>query len=293
MKRFLLAALCAIVPARAAGTRDLILIAGQSNAVGFDAKASELPADAADMEVMFWWRAGDPPPDEHDTTSGGKWTRLQPQPRGEPMAKDAGVPRQYGNFVSPAGFGPEVGLARTLIAKAKEPLAIVKAAFSGTGMVQDWNHADSGSGGSCYRALVFETKTAIAAAKANGITLRLRALVWVQGESDANAQAAPLYAKRLGEMIAALRAELGAPELIALVGVNTNFGNGKNAFMPVIVAQQKLLATQLARCAYVDTSGLTYANAAHFDTKSMIAVGRRFAEALLNLEAKPDAAAPK
>ncbi|MEY3109538.1 MAG: hypothetical protein RL079_223, partial [Verrucomicrobiota bacterium] len=37
-----------------AETRDLILVAGQSNAVGFDAYAEELPADPKDAATMFW-----------------------------------------------------------------------------------------------------------------------------------------------------------------------------------------------------------------------------------------------
>ena len=37
-----------------AETRDLILVAGQSNAVGFDAYAEELPADPRDADTMFW-----------------------------------------------------------------------------------------------------------------------------------------------------------------------------------------------------------------------------------------------
>ncbi len=49
-----------------AETRDLILVAGQSNAVGFDAYAEELPADPRDADTMFWWRVGDPPPDEFE-----------------------------------------------------------------------------------------------------------------------------------------------------------------------------------------------------------------------------------
>jgi len=50
-------------------TREVILVAGQSNAVGFDAYAEELPANADDVKTMFWWRVGDPPPDEFDSTS--------------------------------------------------------------------------------------------------------------------------------------------------------------------------------------------------------------------------------
>ena len=277
-------ALCISCAVSAAEKRDLILVAGQSNAVGFDATPKELPDDNNDKQIMFWWRCGDPPPDEFDSVSRG-WTTLQPQPRPEPMAKDKGVPRQYGNFShTEGGFGPEIGFARTLLAKEKKPFAIVKAAFSGTGMTTDWDHNDAGPRGACYRALVEETRNAIAKAAEKGIDLKIRALVWVQGESDANAKNAPEYEKNLGEMIKALRLELKAPEMIALVGVNTNFGNGKNTFMPVIVEQQKSLAAHLARCAYVDTSGVTYANGAHFDTKSTIEIGGRFAEALIKVE---------
>ena len=164
--------------------RDLILVAGQSNAVGYDAYPEKLPADAADKDVLFWWRCGDPPPDKFDSTSGGKWTHLQPQPRGMPMPRDGSEPgektqgtrRQYGNFAKPSGgFGPEIGLARALRTAEARPLAIVKAAFSGTGMRTDWDPSDPGDAGACYRALVSEAKAAVTAAREQGITMRLRA----------------------------------------------------------------------------------------------------------------------
>jgi hypothetical protein len=119
----------------AAEQRDLIVVAGQSNAVGFNANPSELPTDAVDNDILFWWRAGDPPPDEHDSTSGGEWTHLQPQPRGNPLPPiQGGV--QFGNFASPnGGFGPEIGLARTLYAKGDKHLAVVKAAVFATAVL--------------------------------------------------------------------------------------------------------------------------------------------------------------
>ena len=270
-------------------TRDLVLIAGQSNAVGFDAYASELPPDAADREVMFWWRVGDPPPDEYDVTSGGKWTYLQPQPKGTPMETTtaeakAKSPRQYGNFKKPeGGFGPEIGLARELRAREGRPLAIVKVAFSGTALMQDWNPEDVGAAGACYRALIAETKAALAAARAQGITVSLRALVWVQGESDATRTAAPEYAKNLGHLLARLRRDLDAPRLLALIGVNTRFGNGKNPEMPVIVAQQRALAAMDPLSRYVDTEGAETLppSHTHFTAKGTLEIGRRFATALL------------
>ena len=59
-------------------------------------------------------------------------------------------------------------------------------------------------------------RAAIAAAKEQGTTFKLRALVWVQGESDANASDSAHYEKGMNEMLAALRKDLEAPQLIAL-----------------------------------------------------------------------------
>ena len=283
--------LVSLASLRAEEQRELVLVAGQSNAVGYDAYASELPADAGDKEVLFWWRVGDPPPDEFDSTSARKWTHLQPQPKGTPMSKQeatgARSARQYGNFAKPeGGFGPEIGFARAWRAKRGKPLAIVKAAFSGTGMRTDWNPADPGPAGACYRALVTETKAAVAAAKERGITLRLRALLWVQGESDANAADAANYEKNLGTMLAALRKDLEAPELVALIAVNTRFGNDKNPFMPKVVAAQQALAAKDKLCVYVDTAGAEtlLPSRTHFTAAGTMEVGRRFAAELAKRE---------
>lgn len=265
-------------------TVDLLIVAGQSNAVGYDADPGKLPADPADQQILFWWKCGDPPPDEHDSASSGEWTHLQAQPLGQPKRPRAG--RQYGNFAfASGGFGPEIGLARTLHAQQERPLAVLKVAFSGTGMRTDWNPADAGDGGACYRALVAEYRRAAMAARSDGIQLQPRALIWVQGESDANASDAPEYAERLGEMIARLRADVTQSDLIALIAVNTQFGRGQNAFMPQIVQQQQQLAARDVRCSYVDTSRATIANAAHFDSAGTLEVGRLFASALMQMEA--------
>jgi hypothetical protein len=180
-----------------------------------------------------------------------------------------------------------MGFARELASKKGAPLSIIKAAFSGTGMSTDWNPADPGDGGKCYRALVAETKAAIAAASAQGTTLRLRALVWVQGESDSNPIAAPANEQALTEMLGSLRKELAAPELIALLAVNTRFGTGKNPHVPTVIAAQKAIAAKDKRCAYVDTEGAETLppTHTHFTAPGTLEVGKRFAAALLRMEA--------
>ena len=266
-----------------AGKLDVLLVAGQSNAVGFDALAKDLPANAADKDVLFWWRCGDPPPDEFDSTSGGQWSFLQPQPKGHP--KETKEPRQYGNFHSAdGGFGPEMGFARKVLATDHSKLAVVKAAFSGTGLRKDWNPNDLGASGSCYRALVSEVRSAVKAAEQKGLKPRLRALTWVQGESDANGNDVGHYEEALVAMMTALRKDLQAPDLIVLLAVNTRFGADKNASIPLIVEAQKGAAAKLGRSAYVDTAGATIANGAHFDSAGTLDVGERFADALKKVE---------
>ena len=274
----------------AAETRDLILVAGQSNAVGYDAYAEELPADPKDAATMFWWRVGDPPPDEFDGTSARQWTTLQYQPRTPAMEGEAAkkTGRQYGNFnrKTKGGFGPEIGMVRTLATKESRPLAVIKTAFSGTSVAADWNVGRPGQADACYRAMINEAKAAIADAKTKDVTLRPRAFVWVQGESDANAKDAPAYVANLTAMLKALRSELEVPDLILLLGVNTRFGNGKNAFMPKVVEAQQAVAAALPRARYVDTAGAETLppSHTHFTAKGTLEIGRRYAEALLSLE---------
>ena len=273
-----------------AETRDLILVAGQSNAVGFDAYAEELPADPKDTATMFWWRVGDPPPDEFDGSSARQWTTLQFQPRTPAMSGDAAkkTGRQYGNFnkKTKGGFGPEIGMVRTLATKETRPLAVIKIAFSGTSVAADWNVGLPGKADACYRAMIDEAKAAIASAKSKDVTLRLRAFVWVQGESDANAKDAPAYAANLSTMLQRLRTDLNAPDMILLLGVNTRFGNGKNAFMPKVIDAQKEVAAALPRARYVDTAGAETLppSHTHFTAVGTLEIGRRYAEALLAAE---------
>ena len=274
----------------AAESRDLILVAGQSNAVGYDAYAEELPADPKDAATMFWWRVGDPPPDEFDGTSARQWTTLKFQPRtpARPAVDGKKLARQYGNFnlKTKGGFGPEIGMVRTLATKESRPLAVIKTAFSGTSVAADWNVGLPGQADACYRAMIDEAKAAIASAKAKDVTLGPRAFVWVQGESDANAKDAPAYVANLSAMLKSLRTELDAPDLILLLGVNTRFGNGKNAFMPKVIAAQQAVAAALPRARYVDTAGAETLppSHTHFTAAGTLEIGRRYAEALLSFE---------
>ncbi|MFM8549177.1 MAG: sialate O-acetylesterase, partial [Verrucomicrobiota bacterium] len=247
-------------------------------------------ADPKDAATMFWWRVGDPPPDEFDGTSARQWTTLQYQPRtpAKPPVDGKKLPRQYGNFnpKTKGGFGPEIGMVRTLQTKESRQLAVIKTAFSGTSVAGDWNVALPGQADACYRAMIDEIKAALAAAKAKDITLRPRAFVWVQGESDANAKDAPAYAANLSAMLKALRTELGAPDLILLLGVHTRSGNRPTTLLPKVIAAQQEVAAALPRARYVNTAGAETLppSHTHFTAAGTLEIGRRYAEALLSFE---------
>ncbi len=139
------------------------------------------------------------------------------QPLGNPILPRQG--RQYGNFgQADGGFGPEMGLARQIVRAHSTPLAIIKVAFSGTHAAGDWNPklaavsqppTEDDSRGACYRALVDETRSALTALPPQ-YEPRLIALVWVQGESDANAERAAQYQQHMAAMIGSLRSDLQA-----------------------------------------------------------------------------------
>ena len=141
MSRFLLICLLGtsaqvLVAQDVVEVRDLVIVAGQSNAVGFDAKPSELEPHSADAKVLFWWKCGDPPPDEHDSNSSNAWTHLQPQPLGDPIKPRRD--RQYGNYAqADGGFGPEVGFARAWLDRVQPQhgLAIIRQLLAAPGSV--------------------------------------------------------------------------------------------------------------------------------------------------------------
>lgn len=284
-----LATNCLVSATEKAKSIDFLIVAGQSNATGFDTDPAKLVTDELDASIRFRFRVGDPPPDDRDSMSSRtEWIRLSVQPVGNPGPKSEA--RQYGNFVNPSGgFGPEISFARKLRRRDQQlgretELAVVKVAFSGTNLADDWDPEGEDKRGACYRALLEEVQAARSLAEADGMTVNFRGLVWVQGESDANANDAPKYAERLTAMFTTLRRDIKAERLPVLVSVNVHFHEGKNQFMPDIIAAHKQFGHDFRDCRYVDTSGAGLANSVHFNSEGTIEIGNRFASALLAME---------
>ncbi len=260
---------------------DLIIVSGQSNAVGFDAVATQLPEDRRDAQVMFWWRGGATPADQSDSTFNQQWVPLQTQSRGnQTMSRDANFASVHG------GFGPEMGFVRTLMdAEPARPLAIVKVAYGGTS-INAWV-----PGASLHSVLMSELNQAMAQADAMGITLRPRAFLWCQGETDGNrGMETHVYRARLESLLARLRSDLDAPEMIALLGFNTRFGSRWQTRTQPRAEIQKIRQAQIQvaensdYAIHVEDWGCQVVNSAHFGSAGTLELGERYAAALLQTE---------
>lgn len=173
---------------------DILVVAGQSNALGYQSYVVDPSThkdvfteshSAANKKVLVMW-------DESGVTSSGK----------VPVPLD--TPQHLAGAPSPV-FGPEVGLARALYSDGDRHLLVVKVAFSGSSLAADWQPNDPD-----FQALVAMVQHAESWASGAGWSPSIAAVYWMQGESDAmTAPWASSYHSHLLSFIAAVRQQLG------------------------------------------------------------------------------------
>jgi hypothetical protein len=121
----------------------------------------------------------------------------------------------------------------------------------------------------------------------------LKGILWHQGEGDSGAEdTARSYAARLSQMIADLRAELGAGDVPFVAGKLGEFlapqtKDGKPSFWPVVNEQIASLPSLSPRTAVVESTGLNHkGDVVHFDTPALREFGKRYAAAMQKLQGK-------
>jgi iduronate 2-sulfatase len=258
----LILALALLAPALHAADIDVYLLAGQSNMDG-RGKTTELDAALKEpfKDVPIWYRKplGD---------SGGF----------KPLAPGFSIPPGHKAGLPGPTFGIELSFARALL--AKEParrIALIKGSRGGTS-IEQWGPGQPGkpdSQGECYRLYVDTIAKGIAALKADGHTPTIRALLWHQGESNSK-DTAEAYQAKLERFIARIREDIGNPDLPVLVGEVIDNGERDG-----VRAAQKAIPGTVKNTVFVTCDGLTSSDkGTHFDTKSVLDLGQRFAAAL-------------
>lgn len=194
----------------------LVVVAGQSNCAGYDTHAEDLVPSTIDQSIPFMFDVGrDPEYDNgfHNASSYGHWTTLRTQPNGVPLFNDGKI-SGYAFRTATGGFGPEIGIARTLYEHGITNLAVFKFAFGASGFKQkNWNPGDS-----LNKAFMTRYDQAVAQLQERGYTVRVKAVFWHQGENDSGN---PEYPNQFLAFVLDVRKTWGAAELPFITAVST------------------------------------------------------------------------
>lgn len=254
----LLAILALLIDA-CAESYDLLVLAGQSNAQGWTGDASHYPQDSKqlDRDIPLYFEF------PRMNSSGGKWMTLGPQP---------------GRF--PKGhFGPEISLARRLKSQGYTP-AIFKFTLSGSSLDKNWKAPNEGG---LYDKMTRSLQQSIESLRRDGHRVRIRALIWIQGETDAvDPGSAARYEDNLSELITHFRTRVARQRnLPVILGIDE-----LNPFVirrPIVVVAQKNIAARDQNISWTSMKGLPKRDQTHLKPSGLIRHGNRLAAAFLEL----------
>ncbi|MEO0055112.1 MAG: hypothetical protein RLZZ50_1059 [Verrucomicrobiota bacterium] len=264
---------------------DVAFLAGQSNGDG-RAPASGLPEPfrAERNDVLLYSHLHGEAPNADGTL--GKLGPLRP-----------------GRTQFPAGaFGPEIGIGHTLATELsrhspERRLAIIKYAKGGSSLYGDWRAAGArgGDDGPHYRIFKKVARDGLDALRTlhPDARIRLRALVWIQGESDTSAglEIAKSYAENLRVMIEAFRSFAKEPDLpVVVTRLSANQlklsapDRPEHAPFWAVRECQDKLPSLLRGVKTVHTDGPEFSflpDRLHFDAQGQLAIGIAVAEEIV------------
>lgn len=256
----------------------VLLLAGQSNAVGYAPAATLSPALLSPQTDVLLYSQVDGQQANADGSLGALRTL------------HAGASAIVGNF------GPELTLGQQLSpllrATPETQLAIIKYAKNGSSLSTDWKGGGTGAttgDGVVYQTFQQVVNTGLAKLAATYPTsvIRLDGIVWVQGEQDTNTVSnATAYGSRLTTFIADLRATYGAtlPFFFSQLSAqqvlySDPLSNRYQAYLQLRQGQQNVGAN-LPGASLLDIDGPAFtvaSDGAHFDAAGQLALGDAFA----------------
>lgn len=208
----------ATVPALAGETVKVFVLAGQSNMEGHGKVASEPSANGGKGSLE--WLIRDPESRErfgHLVDDDGRWIAREDvqiwylDRRGD-LAPGFGFREGY--------IGPELGFGRVVGDAFDEPVLLIKLAWGGKSLAEDFRPPSSGGEvGPYYREVVEQTKRVMADAATlfpqyADHTLELAGFGWHQGWNDRiNDRFNDEYERNLANLIRDIRRDLDAPGL--------------------------------------------------------------------------------
>jgi hypothetical protein len=201
-------------------------------------------------------------------------------------------------------FGPELSFGHTLAAELPDSrIALVKYALGGSGLAPGvglggWHPTDRhGHRRNQFDHAMKTLRNALAEKDIDGDGVRdlliPAGIVWMQGESDANAnyEIAAAYENNLALLVQTLRSELGNDDLPVVIGKITDSHMAEDGSVmdysdSVQEAQARYAQSDPCAELVTVTEALNYHedDPWHYDSDGFIRMGEAFAEAVLRLD---------
>ncbi len=241
---------------------SVFVLTGQSNSLGTteDPQESDITPgiDPLDAKIPFFWsNRFSPTTDANDPVVGDSGGKIVP------------LCAQQGRKASTILWGPEIAFGRMMAAAGAAPFMIVKASRNGGGN-SFW--LKGATDDHMYRHTVSTVLEALGALPV-GTKFNIAALLYVQGESDKEDEAAA-SGERLQMLAENLRKELPyATNMMILVGGIAAPGTCRD----IVRARQAALPATDSSFLYIDTMDLQpllYDNL-HFNKSAKFEIGRR------------------
>ncbi|MBL9114198.1 MAG: sialate O-acetylesterase [Verrucomicrobiaceae bacterium] len=178
-----------------------------------------------------------------------------------------------------AGVGPGLTFAEVMLNQDKEAaIALVPCAVGGSS-IKVWQ-----KGAKLYEDAVRRARLALSSTA--GVKARIRGILWLQGEANANAKELPAYEDLLKAMIEAFRSDLGLPEL-PFIACTIGEMQPEPRLKDLMAMNQLLLnlPNRVKHTQCVDARELKthIGDRVHFDTAAQEEMGRRFAAKMTQL----------
>ena len=276
---------------------DVVLISGQSNAVG----CTRVSCIKESISTTKYYEYMDGYPSiqiAFDSWTKDSWTTpgtimfySQNKSKNETFTK---VMLGQGNGLST--FGPEIGIAEAMHEKYGDKLFLIKYACGASNLKDDWTKRDS----PMYGRFINYVKKQMNNLKDMGYLPTIKAFCWMQGEGDSYDQYYQTYYENLKEFVTNVRSdlkELAGNKDMPFIDAGIN-NSPQWEFYKEVNDAKKQFANESDNNFYIDTieEGLHTnqepfgePDTAHYDTVSQVKLGKLFAAQFERFLEQPEA----
>ena len=248
---------------------DLWVLAGQSNMEGVGDLVDVQPSDPMvhTFDLADHWRVAEEP--LHTLVGATDRVHWRKNAQGE-LERITGARLQKYNQERKKGAGLGLPFAVTMVKRTGIPIGLIPCAHGGTSMDQ-WDPAlKTQAGDSLYGSML---RRVVAAGG------RVKGLLWYQGESDANAKAAPEFKRKFEDLIKAVRDDFKDTALpFYYVQIGRHISDANVAEWNRVQETQRQVELQVPHVGMVASVDLVLDDGIHVSTPDQKRLGRRLAD---------------